>query len=395
MRFGANYIPSGKWSFLWEDFDVNHVRSDFDDISSLGLDHVRLLPLWPALQPNRSHINMRTLDSLCQSIEVAKEFDLDVSVDAIQGHLSSFDFLPSWVTSWHRKNIFLDSEAIDAEKYLIDALRNYLGAFSNFLGITVGNEINQFSGPPHPDPMPISSTQAQAWLEDVLTRADDHACYDAALYQDDHPFTPAQCARLGSKSIVHSWVFNGTAQEYGPNSIEVSHHSEYMIELVRAFSSTPDRSIWLQEVGAPTTVLEAGTIPNFAEETLRSSARCANLWGITWWCSHDVSRKLVGFPEVEYSLGLFDEDGSLKPLGARIKQVVADLRLNPPPVTARNVALIIPVDHNDLPLSRAALAPGGRIFDTWMKLTSQGISPAIALSSDTERLRTFEETIHI
>ena len=32
----------------------------------------------------------------------------------------------------------------------------------------------------------------------------------------------------------------------------------------------------------------------FLEATVRSAARTENLWGVTWWCSHDVSRSLDG-----------------------------------------------------------------------------------------------------
>ncbi len=31
---------------------------------------------------------------------------MDAGIDVVQGHLSSFDFVPSWLYTWHDKNMF-------------------------------------------------------------------------------------------------------------------------------------------------------------------------------------------------------------------------------------------------------------------------------------------------
>ena len=60
-RFGVNYTPSRDWMFQWMAVDPDVVRADFEAIAGLGVDHVRVFPLWPVLQPNRTLIDAGAL----------------------------------------------------------------------------------------------------------------------------------------------------------------------------------------------------------------------------------------------------------------------------------------------------------------------------------------------
>ncbi|NNC13635.1 glycosyl hydrolase [Planctomonas sp. JC2975] len=373
----------------WLSLSVDDVRRDFSQIAELGLDHVRVFPLWPLLQPNRTLIRERALDDVRTVVDTAAEFGLDASVDVIQGHLSSFDFVPSWLATWHNRNMFTDPDAVAAQLALVSALGGRLADAGNFIGLTLGNEVNQFSGAPHPSPWPIGTPEAEAWLTALLGAAEAaapgrlnvHAPYDAVWYLDGHPFTPTQASRIGDASVVHSWIFNGTAQKYGGRSVAADRHAEYLIELARAFAPGPHRPVWLQEVGAPSNCLEESDIPGFVEATLRSAARCQDLWGITWWCSHDVDRRLADFPDLEYSLGLIRSDGSVKPSGRRFSEVAAELR-NGSATATRSTGIVIDVDDDELPVRRAALSPRGAVFQTWVDLCTDGVDPALVTSKD-------------
>ena len=401
LRFGANYTPSQDWMHAWEDIDADQVRRDFEGLAELGLDHVRLLPLWPILQPNRTLIRSKAVDDVRRVVDIAAEQGLDASVDVIQGHLSSFDYLPAWIQTWHKRNMFTDPEVVAAEAALVTSLGSALKDAPNFLGLTLGNEINQFSGPPHPDPMGATQDQAAQWIETLIHTAKKeapdfthlHAEYDAVFFLDDHPFTPAHVARLGDVSAIHSWIFNGTAQTYGGTSPQSRHHAEYLIELTRAFATDPTRQTWLQEVGAPSNCLTTAQMPDFMEHTIRNAATTEGLWGVTWWCSHDVDRSLADFPDLEYTLGLIDSERRIKPLGERFAEVIKDLRANPVSPATRKVAVEIEVDQQDTPLLRAALAPGGSLFDAWMGLVADGERPAFVLSSAGQH--GFEEVVRV
>ncbi len=64
------------------------------------------------------------------------------------------------------------------------------------------------------------------------------------------------------------------------------------MELARAFGE-PGRAVWLQEIGAPGNVLADDEILPFARGALAHAADSPSLWGVTWWCSHDVDPSLA------------------------------------------------------------------------------------------------------
>lgn len=382
-RFGVNYTPRVGWFHAWHDLDLDAVGEDLRAISDLGLDHVRVFPLWPLLQPNRTLIRPGALADVRSVLDVAASVGLDVVVDVVQGHLSSFDFVPSWLHSWHRRNMFTDPEVVGSIADLVRELGETLADAPNLLGLSVGNEINQFSASNHPDPDALTVPQAEQWTRTMLEAARTavpsglHTVsnYDAAWFMDDHAFTPDQSAQLGDATVVHSWIFDGTGQRYGARSYEVEHRAEYYLELARGFSPTPDRPLWLQEVGAPRSILEQDDVPWFVQRTVETAMDCPNLYGITWWCSHDVSPDLADFPPLEHTLGLFDTHGRIKESGAAFGEAVAAALQSPTPAD-RGTAIDLHVGTEPL-LQRSAAAPGGSVFEQWMDASRSGERPTV------------------
>ncbi|MFP3986112.1 glycosyl hydrolase [Streptomyces sp. E11-3] len=392
-RLGVNYTPTRGWFHHWLDFDdasgMDSLRRDLDSLAALGLDHIRAFALWPVFQPNRTLIRGRAVEQLGQLVDAAAERGLDVAVDALQGHLSSFDFVPSWLHSWHRRNMFTDPDVVDAEARYLETLAASLADRPNFLGMTLGNEVNQFSDKPHPDPDVCTYEQAGQWLERLLTaceraapgRVHTHSEYDAVWFQDGHPFTPAHASRLGRMTTIHSWVFNGAAQRHGRTGTGTVHLAEYLIELSRAWATDPHRPVWLQEVGAPAPLIPAEHAAEFTEATLAAALTCQDLYGITWWCSHDVSRSLADFPELEYGLGLLTAERALKPGGRVVADLAARLKSDPPPPAApRRTALVLDAGAEDTAPLRSVCAPGGTYFEAWMRLAAQGVRATAVLA---------------
>ncbi|MEV8535341.1 glycosyl hydrolase [Streptomyces sp. NPDC051211] len=387
-RFGVNYTPTRGWFHHWLDFDLDEVKSDLDSVAGLGLDHVRVFPLWPLFQPNRTLIRPRAVEQLVSVADAAAALGLDVSVDGLQGHLSSFDFLPAWTRTWHRRNIFTDPEVVAGQEEYLRTLAAALADRPNFLGMTVGNEIDQFSDGPHPDPDRIGREQAGQWLERMLAACEAgapgrfhlHAEYDASWYRDGHPFTPAQAARLGAATAVHSWVFNGTAQRYGRTGTATEHHAAYLVELSKAWATDPARPVWLQEVGAPAPLIPPEHAASFTAATVANALDCTDLWGVTWWCSHDVARGLADFPELEYGLGLLTNERRVKPAGGALARIAAERRGRDHRPAPRRTALVLDVGGAEAAPRRSVCAPGGEFFEAWMRLTAEGVRPAVVLA---------------
>lgn len=398
-RFGVNYTPSKDWMFQWMAIDPAVVRADFEAIAALGVDHVRVFPLWPVLQPNRTLIRQRALDDIALVADIAAEHGLDISVDVIQGHMSGFDFVPAWLVNWHDGNMFTDQPAIDAQAALVSAVYDAVRDKPNFLGLTLGNELNQFQRP-NPAAMPAKRDEITHWLTSLLGAPRDrdprhvvtHSENDHLWYRDEHPFVPVHAARQGDMTTVHSWIFNGTAATYGALSPQSVRHAEWMIELSKAFAADPHRQVWLQEVGAPSMNLAEAEMPEFCARTIEAALTTDDLYAVTWWCSHDVTRELGDYKDLEYSLGLLDTENNVKPLGRRFAEVVAEARQAGarPSGSGRATAVVVDVDADDLPLSRTSLGPGGAVFERWHALREDGVDVTVVTSAAAADLAALE-----
>ncbi|MFE4196685.1 glycosyl hydrolase [Paenarthrobacter sp. NPDC056912] len=387
-RFGANYTPSRGWFHHWLDFNIDEIRYDLDSIAGLGLDHVRVFALWPHFHPNRSLIRGQSLEDLRAMVDAAAERGLDVSVDGLQGHLSSFDFLPAWTQTWHAKNLFTDPKILDGQAAYLTALAGAVADRPNFLGMSLGNEFSQFSSAVHPQQSKATPEEAEHWVATMLAACaagapnarHHHSEYDAAFFDGRHGFNPGTALQYGSMPTVHSWVFNNTAQTYGGMSEQSLRLAEYLIELARSWAPDPAGQIWLQEVGAPSPHVAASDAAEFSRRTLEYALDCENLWGVTWWCSHDVDRALLDFPELEYSLGLLANNQEVKPQGTAVSEFARQNREQPVTARPRSAALVLDVGNESTAPDRAQCAPGGMFFEAWMSLAMAGERPAVVLA---------------
>lgn len=303
--------------------------------------------------------------------------------------MSSFDFLPSWLITWHKTNMFTDSAAVEAEARLVRAVYDALADVPRFKGITLGNECNQFTDASHPGRMVASSEQIGTWLRalidpieaDAAKRGQTvvHSENDAVWYEDGHAFTPVMVGGIGDESVIHSWVFNGTAQRYGALSEESTRHAEYLIELSKAFADDSGRLVWLQEIGAPGNVIDEADAPLFCRRSVEHAADCTGVSAVTWWCSHDVDESMGDFPPFEHHLGLFDVRGHVKPIGREFSRLAGRFR-NASDPQRRDDAIVVEVGEDGNPTLREACAPGGSVFSKWMEMSAAGMRPAIVSS---------------
>ncbi|WP_172191786.1 glycoside hydrolase 5 family protein [Actinomyces faecalis] len=398
MRFGVNYTPRVGWFHSWLDLDPALVAEDMATIRSIGADHVRIFPLWPLLQPNRTLIRPTAVDDVMSVVDLAGEAGLTVTVDALQGHLSSFDFLPSWVSTWHERNLFTDPDVVSGEAALVRTLARELSPRPHAEGLSVGNEFIQFAASRHPSPSVMTAADARRWLETMLGAARQewedgcltHSFDDDLWFDDSHPFGPEHAASLGDLTTVHSWVFMQVGPRYGEGHPALALFARYLVELARAWGA-PGRKVWLQEVGAPVTHVPASTAPDFLRETiahltgLDGQPAAQDLTAVTWWCSHDVSRELADFPELEHSLGLIASDGTVKPVGKAFRDTVREVHEHESRTTASPAALaavpqapVLTLPTID-PAHRSVAGPRSELFDQWVRLAADGPAPLLRL----------------
>ena len=377
-RFGVNYIPSKDWLYSWVDWDADSVRRDFEAIASLGLDHVRVQCLWPYFQPNRSFVSPVMLARLAELTDIAARCGLDVVVCVLNGWMSGTYFRPLW--QGESVSVFTDTDALEAERSLIAAVAGAVADRPNVLGIDVANEPNAMASFVGND---VTRAEGDAWVRTMLGHCDlvmpgglhgvgvDHVPW----LQDDGPFGRDVLATDGAVSTVHSWVyFTGALERYGVDGVGTHHLARYLVELARAYGTSRERPVWLQEIGVSSQWVPEADLPAFAASIL-TNALAARPWGITWWCSHDIDRSLAGFDELEYDLGLLTVDNEVKPMGAAIAAAVAAYRRG-------EVAAGQPDDGRPRLVVPAGQVPDLEFADRYFALLAQGEDPVIVLADD-------------
>jgi len=373
VKFGVNYLPRRNWFYAWVDWDPESIQEDLTAIAGLGCDHVRIHCHWPAFQPNPTFVSPAMLDRLGMLLEIAETAGLDVIVTVLDGWLSGFDFRPQWLGT---ANIFADELAIEAEKHLIGAIAERVGGRSNFVGFDLANEPNVL------EPNPFNTTtqeQASNWVRSMLSHCSMVAPEKVHTVGMDHrpwleetPFTRSALGEAGQLTTIHAWVyFTGALDRYGEGSLETVQLAPYMLELAKAYQPDGLKPVWLQEYGIAPTWLSDSSPVEFLESATRAALQVENLWGVTWWVSHDIDRTFSGLDELEYELGLFTVDNQLKPTGERLAEIIADYRQSTVVPTRRHIGIVLP----------DGMTPDFEFADRFFQLQAAGGSPALVLES--------------
>lgn len=320
-KFGVNYVPSNKWFYSWQKINLDDVKNDLEAIASLGVDHIRMHLRWDLFQPNGQYIMMEMIDALKSILDIAKENNLMVQVTVLNGWMSGFWFMPSF--TWN-KNIFTDQELIEDELRLMTVLSESIGNHSALLGIDLGNEINVYDMLKK-----YSIEEGDNWLEQVLPEVDrlfpgkmNVVGVDHQPWFFDKQMSRGKLAALGNTTSIHTWTAFTGALKYGISSEECLCLQEFNIELANAYAVDLHRPVWVQEFGVSPLWMPEEHFKTYIFESMLNATRSDNLWGYTFWCSHDVSREYTKFNPLEYELGLFDCDNNLKPLGKIYKECI-------------------------------------------------------------------------
>jgi hypothetical protein len=348
LRFGLNYVPRKNWWYTWEDWDAHSIAEDLQAISDLSMDHVRVQCLWPFFQPGISYVSSAMTDRLLELLDLADRAGLDVEVTVLNGWMSGYSFLPPWVAPLGRNgNLFASDQVIEAEELLFGKLAAAVGGHRRFLGFDLGNEINVLQNNPANQ---VTLAQADQWASRMLRQLAALAPgkfhvngTDHVPWFSDSGFSRSVLAATGSATVLHCYAYwAGALQYYRYNDAGSLHLLEYMTELTKAYAVSADRQVWVEEVGASSEWMPESYIPEYAETLLRNAMDCGNLWGITWWCSHDIDPSIKGFLSLEYGLGVLDTKNRVKPIGRKLASLASEMRRNPPSAIERPVAMVIP-----------------------------------------------------
>lgn len=384
MRFGLNYVPRSNWWYAWNDWNAQSIAEDFRAIADLGMDHIRIQCIWPYFQPGINYVSQIAVQRLGEMLDLADTVSLDVEVTVLNGWLSGFAYLPAWVSPLSTapgRNFFTHPDLIEAQQFLFHSIAAAIGKHRRFLGFDLGNEIGVLSVL---DNLTITTTPAHldTWATRMLAFCDQVAPGKFNINgSDGSGFTRKNLATTGAATVLHCYAYwSGALKLYKYNDAGNLHLLEYMTELAKAYHTDPARGVWIEEVGACGEWMPEDYIPEYTTTLLRNAASCGNIWGFTWWCSHDIDPTLKGFLSLEYTLGVLDLKNRAKPIGRTLSKLAEEMRHLPPPIIARPTAIVIPDHVYDIQEEKRDF----EILRHFTSLVKEGHRPAIVLASRVE-----------
>lgn len=382
MRYGVNYIPSKNWLYSWLDWDAAKVKEDLYAIKELGCDHIRAHLLWSCFQENETRLSPLCMKNLASFVSICEEVGIDFFLTLFTGWMSGFVFLPSWIQPMNAcaRGMFTDADLIEAEKFYIREISGCVGSSERFLGFDLGNELNILT---HERlDAKITLTAADCWADTLLQFCDEVAPGKLHNNGVDHQpwfykrgFSRENLANSGAVTTLHAWVeFTQANQHYDILGTGCLHLAPYMAELAKAYAEDYQRPIWVQEFGMSDLWLRGGaTTEEFLIRTLDNISTVENIWGVTWWCSHDIDEKFLGFAPLEYHLGMLDVNNHAKPYAKKFAAYIKEQTGVQP---QKRTAAMIFEPNSDEPWFNAK---------RYMEFVEQGIQPAIILPKQAQQ----------
>lgn len=339
-RFGVNYTPSHNWWFCWNDWDIDPIKRDLDALAALSVDHLRIFPIWPYFQPNATWVSTAHLDRLSQLLTEMQQRDMDAVVAVFTGQLSGPRFLPSFNKTG--AEFYTDKNMWASQELYVRALANMMKSHENIIGFDFGNEMETCWSAP----LSVGDT----WMGRMFALMNE--AYPSGLHLNgasydswfrEATFSP-QALAATPIPVMHSYPYWSDSLKYGgPMDPPSTRLMPAFAALIRAYAGDRNKSVWAAEFNTCIEELPEKQQAAWLEIAVTEAIGEGVCW-YTYWDSHDTNRKFK-FNTLEYSLGLFTNDGRLKEQGRVFKQlaeayrgkhVVIPAKEIPPPPSALN-----------------------------------------------------------
>ena len=350
---GVNYWPRKSGVKMWRDFDEKEIDAEFAQIRELGMDTVRVFPLWDDFQPiyelpnaqnrprgigmrhdwnmtpvrNPEMVDVKMLERFDRVVELAGKHNLKLIVALLTAWMSGTLFNPSWKGG---RNLFSHPFMLKYQMLYCRAFARRYAGRPEILAWEYGNEQNCTDECDSPE-------TAWVWL---------HAL--AAELRLHDPQTPVASGMHGLVNIAsekHPWGIEDNA-----DAVDLLTTHPYPPFTQGCFMESPTdlranlhatvESRYLADLGhRPTLCEETGTLGNSSlSEPLTAAFLRMRLFslfanrieGCLWWCYSDFrcSGELP-YRDVQMEndgLGLTRTDGQPKPAALEMSKfrAVAD-----------------------------------------------------------------------
>lgn len=262
---GTNYWPSDKAMWLWERFDGDGVRRDFEALSSAEIDCVRVFAMWEAFQPEATRVSQGSLDNLRVVLDHAADLEMRVQVTLFTGHMSGANWLPPFATestddpdarfvtitegrSGARKalNPFHDDALLAAQELLATETSRAIGDHTALWSWDLGNETSNVAQPEDPDGLRRWGVRM---VNAIRTGGSDHPVTLGMHMEDleeNRNFRPGVAAEFCDFLCMHGYSFYSDWARAPLDPAVVP----FLADVTRWLGG--GRPVLFQEVGVPT-----------------------------------------------------------------------------------------------------------------------------------------------
>jgi len=323
-RFGANYTPSKNWWFCWNDWDADSIQRDLDAIAALGLDHLRILLIWPYFQPNPKWVSPLHLERFDQLLALMATRNLDAVVTVFTGQLSGWFFLPPFNQTGG--DFYTNAEMWAAQELLIRKLSTVMNGKQNIIGFDIGNEINTCwsSEPAVGDPW---MARMFALMQSACPEGLHVNGVDELPWFQSNTFSP-QALAARPFPVMHCYPYwSGSLKYGGPMDPPSTKLMAAMATLIRSYAGDAHKPVWAEEFNTCIESLDEKQQAQWLEKATLIAIDAGVSW-FTFWDTHDVNPRFE-FNSLEYSLGLLTNDGRVKEQGKVFKQLAEAYRGKP------------------------------------------------------------------
>lgn len=378
---GINYWDSAQSINMWQNFDAASIEQDLAALSSVGITHLRVFPLWPVFQPLHALYGPNDVyeyafgeeplpdtpagragvsEEACQKFEcfckLAKKYQMHLIVGLITGHMSFRTYAPP---AFAGKALLSDPTVL---KWQVRFVKYFVSRFRHeptIAGWDLGNEPIQLPGLDglHPDAFYVWCSL----IADAIRCCDPERPIISGLDHAAVEQGPSNLKMIGEMCDIH------TTHPYNIFSTSTDPLNTMKPILDLTFQCRLSEDI----AGIPTFVQEFGSIgySNCSKKTEADFYR-ACLWatlshsspGVMWWCAFDQGHfdyAPYRWNTIGSDYGFFDRERNKKPVAEEnlaFKKLLASLPGGTLPKHTTNAVVLVPRDDGgaDMDLLRAA-----------------------------------------
>lgn len=366
---GVNYWASHAGTNMWRDWKIDVIEKDFKELKEKKIKVLRVFPLWCDFQPidmllghagtpmeiafgedflgngeeERAGVSSESILKFSKFLDLAAKYELKVIVSLINGWMSGRCFFPPALKG---KNVITDPFCVMWEVRYIKYFVKHFRDRSEIIAWEPGNECNCLG-------KVSSSAEAWNWTNSIVAaikNVDDTrpvlsgmhslACGDYWNIEDQ--------AELCDVLTIHPYVlFTPCCDFDGIVSPRAVMHSAAELSL---YADIGKKNCLVEEIGSFGSLMGSKKkTADFIRANL-FTAWAYNGLGMFWWTAFDqmhLKHAPYEWCDCERELGLFDQNGTAKPIAEEFKKFFDFLQKVPYhslPVREKNAVCLISPD---------------------------------------------------